>query len=115
MSEFVYNNKQCRSVMIGKYFGDKTIKDCGICDNCLENNNRQDTSAAFQHISRQVFAQLKVQPLTATQLAASIRNESESNIKKVIAFLIDEEKIQMTESGLIVLKNASFPASATES
>jgi len=31
----------CRSRFISYYFGDKTAKDCGICDNCLRNKSRE--------------------------------------------------------------------------
>jgi ATP-dependent DNA helicase RecQ len=35
MIRFISSEAQCRSKMIGLYFGDNSIGNCGICDNCL--------------------------------------------------------------------------------
>ena len=33
--------EECRSRFLATYFGDKTVEDCGICDNCLRNRPRR--------------------------------------------------------------------------
>lgn len=40
MLNYLFDNNTCRSVRIGKYFGDLTIKPCGICDLCLKENQQ---------------------------------------------------------------------------
>ena len=36
---FVKEEAQCRSRIIGSYFGDDAVRACGICDNCLRQSN----------------------------------------------------------------------------
>ena len=35
MIQYVHETTECRSKLIGSYFGDHELNDCGICDNCL--------------------------------------------------------------------------------
>jgi ATP-dependent DNA helicase RecQ len=40
MKRYVHASNQCRSVIIGNYFGDQQIQPCGICDNCLNQKKK---------------------------------------------------------------------------
>jgi len=43
---FVTDKQLCRSQYIGQYFGDESIKKCGVCDNCkqaIRVHQQQDT------------------------------------------------------------------------
>ncbi len=46
MKFFVTDKQLCRSQYIGQYFGDESIKKCGVCDNCkqaIRTHQQQDT------------------------------------------------------------------------
>jgi ATP-dependent DNA helicase RecQ len=44
MVNYAREKYQCRSVFISNYFGDQDAKNCGLCDNCL--NQKKERSAA---------------------------------------------------------------------
>ena len=48
--QYVKNDSQCRNSYIANYFGDGSVKDCGICDNCLRNKKLR---ADQEHASAQ--------------------------------------------------------------
>ena len=37
--DYVINTTKCRNVFLAEYFGEKDVKDCGICDICLSKKN----------------------------------------------------------------------------
>ncbi|HEY4285577.1 MAG TPA: ATP-dependent DNA helicase RecQ [Puia sp.] len=45
MIRYLGLNGECRSRYLAHYFGDKDAADCGICDNCLQQAKRKETSA----------------------------------------------------------------------
>lgn len=59
----------CRSSYIGRYFGDKGINDCGICDNCIARKKQLPAKAVLQ---QQVIAVLKLHPCTVPELQAQL-------------------------------------------
>ena len=63
MINFSQNTETCRSVMIGNYFNDHEIKDCGICDNCINNNNSKLEEKTVKLISEVILNELKNNPI----------------------------------------------------
>ena len=100
MKKFVSLERNCRSQYIGYYFGDKAMKACGICDNCLASKRNPLSEAEFEKISNKLFEQLKNQPMevNALLLQAGINKEK---IWTVIDFLQTEGKLKVGKSGLV--------------
>ncbi|MCF3111174.1 RecQ family ATP-dependent DNA helicase [Niabella sp. CC-SYL272] len=104
MKQFVQNEKECRSKMIGRYFGDTAIKDCGVCDNCLKRKNNLLTHEVFETIQSRIRETL-IAPCTIPQLMAQLQGIEKEHIWTVINFLTREEQIRMLEDGTISWKN----------
>ncbi|AHF15864.1 RecQ family ATP-dependent DNA helicase [Niabella soli] len=100
MSDYTVAEKECRSKIIGNYFGDADIKDCGVCDNCLKRRNNQLTREVFESIQTTIRETL-TEPCTIPQLMAQLQGTDKDHIWTVINFLTREEKIQMLEDGKI--------------
>ncbi|WP_018627279.1 RecQ family ATP-dependent DNA helicase [Niabella aurantiaca] len=103
MNNYIIDEKECRSKIIGNYFGDADIKDCGVCDNCLKKRNNQLTREAFETLQSRIRETLK-EPSTIPQLMTQLQGMDKDHIWTVINFLTREEKIQMLEDGTISWK-----------
>lgn len=102
MIEYTFNTEECRSVIIGKYFGDKEIKDCGICDVCLEKRKTSLNRKEFKDINDDIIKIIKANPSTPDEIASRFTQVPKYKIMEVIHFLQAEEKIIIAENGTIM-------------
>ncbi|MGC4234520.1 MAG: ATP-dependent DNA helicase RecQ [Niabella sp.] len=93
----------CRSKIIGNYFGDVNMNDCGICDNCLRKKKAALSREAFDHITSRLKDLLQ-QPLSTDEVISHLRGNHKDHIWTVINFLVDEGSILMQEDGKIKLR-----------
>jgi len=104
MVQYVRENAFCRSRMLGSYFGDKELKNCGVCDNCLSQKalvvNRED----FRKISDIINTVLSSQPLPAKELMLQLGSIKKEKAWKVLELLQSEDKIEVDASGWVRLK-----------
>jgi ATP-dependent DNA helicase RecQ len=97
--------KQCRSRFIGNYFGDSNMKDCGICDNCLERRKQTALSKeAFDNIEQQIMHQAQTGH-NAKTIVQSITGYPKTQIWQVLDVLVQEEKLTYNSEGTIKLFN----------
>ena len=99
------NCKQCRSLFINHYFGDKETTVCGICDHCLQAKAVVLSNEEFSFISNKVHALLLSNQFTIQQLTEALQGISKRKAWKVIDFLQAEQKITLDKNG--ILKNGS--------
>ncbi len=99
------NCKQCRSLFINHYFGDKETTVCGICDHCLQAKAVVLSNEEFSFISNKVHALLLGNQFTIQQLTEALQGISKRKAWKVIDFLQAEQKITLDKNG--ILKNGS--------
>jgi ATP-dependent DNA helicase RecQ len=89
----------CRSVFIGQYFGDKEIKPCGICDNCLQ---QKKLLPAISAINAAVLELLQQKPATADQLLQQLPMRCDkTSFWQAVNYLIGEGHIKMQSDGQI--------------
>ena len=93
--------KTCRSKMIGNYFNDLAIKACGICDNCINENEIVITSAEFEGITEEIENIVKDSPVNAAILLKNLTRFKKEKIWKVLNFLQSENKITINNEGLV--------------
>ena len=48
--DYVKNTEICRSVYLAKYFGEKDVQNCGICDVCLSKNDKLNDQEILQKV-----------------------------------------------------------------
>lgn len=99
MISFVYNEKECRSRMIGRYFGDAHIGDCGICDNCLAKKRNTLPDAEFRMIQQEINRQILQGPLHTEQLFKKLSHIKKEKLSRVLRFLQSENMIEMNGKG----------------
>lgn len=104
MLKYVKEETQCRSRIIGNYFGDEKMKDCGICDNCLRSKGISLNKEEFETIHHRIVNIVKYEPLPVRDLLLKLNGIKKEKAWKVIEFLQAEQKIEMDDTGWVRLK-----------
>ncbi|MBK7290448.1 MAG: RecQ family ATP-dependent DNA helicase [Chitinophagaceae bacterium] len=104
MVTFVNETAECRSRMIGNYFGDEKIKACGICDNCLRQKASGLSKEEFDTLHHRIINIIKYEPLHTKDLLLKLNGVKKEKAWKVIEFLQAENKISVNKTGLVSLK-----------
>ena len=104
MLEYVKDDKTCRSQQLASYFGDKEVKPCGICDNCLGWKKEDLKREEFEKIKTIIVSAIDKKPKTSTELLQSLSGVTKEKAWKVIDFLQAENKIEVDSYGKIHLK-----------
>ncbi|MBL7734104.1 MAG: RecQ family zinc-binding domain-containing protein, partial [Chitinophagaceae bacterium] len=98
------NTGACRSMIIGKYFGDAAAKACGICDNCLNAKKQTLDKKEFEDIRQQLLESIVPLGLPVKDALAGFSGAGKEKALKVIGFLQAEDKIEVNEEGWIRVK-----------
>ncbi len=99
MIGFATETVECRSRIIGLYFGDDKIKDCGVCDNCLRRKASALSGAEFEKIREQILVSVGQSPMAVKPLVERISGFSKEKILQVIHLLQDEDELQTDSDG----------------
>jgi ATP-dependent DNA helicase RecQ len=109
MIRFILSESECRSKMIGVYFGDTAMSNCGICDNCLHLKAVSLSKEEFEIIHNTIVTTLQHhRSLRAKELLTALNGIKKEKAWKVIEFLQAENKIEMDESGKINLTHVNL-------
>lgn len=103
MIDYIKQTTTCRSRSIAAYFDAPVSKDCGICDNCI---NRQDKGIGreeFESIAAAVQQLVKASPQTADMLLEKLQEFNKEKTWKVIRYLEAEQKIKTGRDGYITV------------
>ena len=104
MIHFVKEIAVCRSQIIGSYFGDDTVRSCGICDNCFRLKADTMSKEEFKTIHHRILNTVKYEPLQTKDLLLKLNSIKKEKAWKVIEFLQAENKIELDKNGWIQLK-----------
>ncbi len=89
----------CRSLYIGNYFGDETMRECGICDNCISKIKRTIPAA---RVCKDMLSLLSTNEHTYESLKKGLPYAcDEKNIWDCIRILESEALIRIETSGRI--------------
>ncbi|MBM3415347.1 MAG: RecQ family ATP-dependent DNA helicase [Bacteroidetes bacterium] len=103
MVEYVKEDIQCRSRILGRYFGDTEIKDCGICDNCLKQKAVKLTREEFETLQHRIINMIKYENFHCKDLLQKLNGVKKEKAWKVLHFLQAENKIEVDKSGWVKL------------
>jgi len=104
MTEYIKDTSQCRSRIIGNYFGDTAIRNCGICDNCLRQKSTGISKEEFDILHHRIVNMIKYESLHTKELMSKLSGIKKEKAWKVIDFLQSENKIEMDPNGFVILK-----------
>lgn len=104
MIRFVKEKTECRSRIIGSYFGDDAVRSCGICDNCLRLKAVTISKEEFESINHRVLNMVKFEPMHTKDLLLKLNGIKKEKAWKVIEFLQAENKIDVDAKGWVKMK-----------
>jgi len=104
MLVYVTDSNTCRSKMIGTYFGDENIGDCGVCDTCLQKKGNDLSPDEFERIHSFLKEKAGDTGVIVKDLLTKMGSKQKDRVWKVIDHLMAEEKITLTNEGLLKLK-----------
>lgn len=104
MAGYVKEEAECRSRIIGSYFGDNKIRACGICDNCLRQKSAQLSQEEFEALHHRIINIVKYESLHTKDLLQKLNGIKKEKAWKVLEFLQAENKIEMDATGWVKLK-----------
>ena len=104
MVRYIHETAHCRSRTIASYFGDLTVQDCGICDNCLRRKKSHLSKEAFDSINYRIVNSVKNQSIHTKDLLHHLKGIKKEEAWEVINFLQSENKIELDKAGWIRLK-----------
>lgn len=103
MIKFLQEKDECRSKMIGEYFNDSTIRECGICDNCLQQKVKNLPNEEFKKISAQIKLCIEKSPISLENLLQQLSIFPREKVRKVLQFLQEENELHTDKTGKIYL------------
>lgn len=104
MCLFTESSIQCRSKQIGAYFNAGIEKNCGICDNCINQQSIELSKEEFAEISAHIFNTIKGKPVSITLFLERLTKKKKEKFWKVLEYLQAEQKIILNKEGLLVKK-----------
>ncbi|MEO7531881.1 MAG: ATP-dependent DNA helicase RecQ [Sediminibacterium sp.] len=99
MIRYVTLTDECRSRYISNYFGDKDVKECGNCDNCLAKKRTAISTEEFNLIRKQVL--LSAFPIAVNDVLLQSRKYNKEKVWTVLDYLQSEQLISIDEQGFI--------------
>lgn len=104
MATYLKLNTQCRSKYIAQYFGDSTVPNCNICDNCINNTSAKLPDAEFNACAKAIINILKNKAETVEQILQLMKPIRQRSVWQVINFLQAEQIIAVDDKNRITLK-----------
>lgn len=103
---YAHQDSFCRSQFIQEYFGERTDRECGICDWCIKNRKSKDLASKEEKMERRVIETIiEFGGLNESQLLAKLQLPASPELFSIIRKLEDSGKISSTSSGKYVISN----------
>ena len=96
---YIENTKQCRSKSIAAYFDDNLVKQCLICDNCLQSKKDLISSNDYRQIESLILNALAKTSINVKLLLHQTRQVKKEKFWKVMEYMQNEKKILVDKSG----------------
>lgn len=89
MVGYVTNTLLCRMQILQDFFGEVTFKTCGLCDVCISQRKKENTTA-FSDLQKEVMLILKKSSMTIEQLEIQMAPRDYELFIDVVRDLVDE-------------------------
>ncbi len=91
--QYVTSTDKCRNISLLEYFGDKTGRNCGVCDICLERKRSGLTDEEFTEISLQILDLLVGSPMNIGNLVKVLSKYREEKVVQVVRWMADNDQV----------------------
>jgi len=99
---YVNNNDICKSVQLLSYFGERKLKDCGICSVCIKTNDSLSIKTMEERITA-IALVLKERPLSSRDILIST-NIKEIHIAAILKLMLEKDIIEITSANTYKIK-----------
>ncbi len=103
LTQYVSQNRRCRSLVLQEYFGEESDFECGVCDICLKNKK-----LSLNTISdiRELLLTLISKGINETDKLTSQRGTTnKEEFLKTLQQLLDEEILKIDETGRLYISD----------
>ena len=105
MIDYIPEAGACRAALLAAYFGAPVLKRCGICDNCINEAEKDLSPADFSILYDQILSYTKEGAVEVNALIKRLRPSRQTHIWQAIEYLEAEELIVQFPEGFISLKS----------
>ncbi len=96
---YIYNDNLCKSIQLLSYFGEKNVKQCGICSVCIKNKPLKVNKDELNSI----LAVLKNKPQRSRQISTTLQMRSDK-VNFYLKKLLELNKIEITSNNTYQIK-----------
>ena len=104
MIQYVENSRLCRSLYLQHYFGEKSDKECGICDICREKNKDSEDRKSLSQIRSRVVEFLGKSPMTINEITEVFPPHRKEVVIKVIRLMLDSQQLMYDDLNYLHLR-----------
>jgi len=101
---FVNNDKECRSVQLLRYFGEKIKTRCGKCDVCNIRNQMKINDEEYKNISRIILDELQKRVVPLYETTSLAKDFLEEKVLETVRWMLDNSIIEQDENGNLKAK-----------
>jgi ATP-dependent DNA helicase RecQ len=103
MHRYLQTENICRSRLIGNYFGDEEMVNCGICDNCLKRKTIPLAEKEFVSIKQRILNTLVHDKVIVQDVLHACSGIKKEKLWKVLEYLQGEKIIRIESDGRVKL------------
>ena len=100
MLKYATSATECRSSMLLRYFGEKNVSDCGVCDICIARKGGKLSAANMSNSRERLFALLADGEPHAPSEILSL-GFTDKQMSELLRHLCDEEKISIVDGRVV--------------
>ncbi|BAV95316.1 RecQ family ATP-dependent DNA helicase [Ichthyobacterium seriolicida] len=97
--DYVSDNNICRSVQLLKYFGEKQVCKCCVCDVCLDKKRTGVDSKRYLSISDEIKSILNSKAHTSREIIDITKNRDKQELLECLTIMLESGVVKMNEYG----------------
>lgn len=104
---YVYEKKECRSLLIQRYFGENAQTPCGKCDVCIGRNKTSVSDRDYENIQAAIIGYVKEKSPRYREVIDQVQAGSPAQREKILRYLLDNQIILADPYGVLTIRKDS--------